>query len=92
MKRKKPQYEFPVAGVAWTKGAGTPAGVFFLDGRCHLVAESSPAQDELLAQGALHIATVRFDGPVVETTFPGRPVRNLPAHFATPALSAPHRN
>lgn len=92
MKRKRPQYEFPVAGQAWTRGAGTPAGVFFLDGDCHIVAERSPAVAELLDRGAFQIATVRFDGPGVETTFPGRPVRTLPVHLSMPPLPAPHRN
>ncbi len=83
MKYEKPEYELPIPGVAWTRGAGHPAGVFLLDGRCYFVALDSPAERVLVEGGALHMANVRFDPEPLERSHPKRSVR-----LVEPAVAA----
>jgi hypothetical protein len=75
MKPDKAEYELPIAGVAWTRGSGHPAGVYLLDGRCYFVALDSPAERVLVEGGALHMANVRFDPEPLERSYSSRPVR-----------------
>ena len=65
----------PVPGLAWTKGAGHPAGFYLLEGELHLAAHGSPAESWLLESGALHVANVRFDRDPAEAGHDGRRVR-----------------
>lgn len=77
MRRKTARYELPIPGHAWTRGAGHPAGIFHLEGRCHFAALSSPAEADLVSRGAFRFATVRFDaGPAAGADgAPLQPVR-----------------
>jgi len=75
MKYEKAEYEIPIDGVAWTRGAGHPAGVYLLAGRCYFVAVGSPAEDVLVDRGALHMATVRFDQDELERSHRRREIR-----------------
>lgn len=77
MKRERREWSLPVAGSAWTQGAGRDAGVFYLDGGCHIVALSSPAEQHLRASGALQIATIGFGPDPFETRRAERSVRPL---------------
>lgn len=87
LKSEKPEYEIPVEGVAWTRGAGHPAGVFLLDGRCYFVARGSPAEEVLADRGALHVANVKFDAEPLERSHTGREVRSLSAGEAARLLA-----
>lgn len=79
MEYRKPSYEYPIEGVAWTRGSGHPAGVYLYAGRFHFAALGSPAQEELTARGALYVATVRFDEEELERGYRERPLRRLGA-------------
>jgi hypothetical protein len=83
MKYEQPDYELPIAGVAWTRGAGHPAGVYLLRGRCYFVALDSPAERVLVEGGALHMASVRFDPEPLE-----RPHANRSVTLVEPAAAA----
>ncbi|CAN5792449.1 hypothetical protein BH23GEM6_BH23GEM6_01700 [soil metagenome] len=78
MKYETAEYELPVEGVAWTRGAGHPAAVYLLAGRCHFVAGGSPAEEVLVVRGALHMANVRFDQEQLERGHRQREVRLVP--------------
>lgn len=77
MRQIRPEYEFPVEGRAWTDGELPTAGLFFLDGDCHVVARHGPAALELEERGALLVALVRFDRDGPEGGAPGASVRPL---------------
>ena len=86
MEYRPPKYLFPIPGTAWSQGVGQPAGVFYLDGRCHFATHDSPAAERLLEQGALLIGRVRFDaepsegrrlGLALETIRPARQLRRF---------------
>lgn len=69
MRDIRPEYEFPIEGRAWTRSTLPDAGVFFVNGDCHIVPQHGPAAVELEERGALLVAVVRFDarspeGPV----------------------------
>ncbi len=81
MKSDQPQYEFPVLDIAWSQGIGQPAGVFLLDGHCHVASYTSPAAHHLLKAGALLVATLRFDAGQ-EAFHPERWIRPLAPHEA----------
>lgn len=70
-------YEFPIPGPAWTRGTGMVAGVFLLEGRCHVVAQESPAERDLLERGALQVAILHFGSDPREGSRAGQPVRVL---------------
>ena len=89
MRQIRPEYEFPIEGRAWTQGTLPSAGIFFLDGDCHIVAQNGPAALELEERGALLIALVRFDGDSVERAAPGRPVHSLDLHEAVARFAPP---
>jgi hypothetical protein len=70
MKSKKyeaPKYEHPIDDINWTSGVGKPAGVYWLAGRSVIAAHDSPAEDVLLEEGAILIATLRFDRDPLES-------------------------
>lgn len=81
IRREKAEYELPVEGVRWTRGAGHPAGLFLLDGRCHMVALGSPAEEVLVERGAIHFASVTFDRQAPPAGEP-RTVRTVSARTA----------
>lgn len=67
-----PGYEHPVHDLRWTTGLGRPAGVYWLQGRSLIAAHESPAEAWLVAQGAVLVATLRFDADPLETRHDGR--------------------
>jgi hypothetical protein len=74
MKFEKPEYEYPIQDLKWTGAIGHPAGLYWLDGRCIIVAHDSPAEHWLLARGAILAATLRFDADPLERSHRGRDV------------------
>lgn len=56
-------YEFPIDHLANREKADAPAGVYLLDGAWHLAAHDSPAEEKLIARGALLVATLTFTPP-----------------------------
>jgi hypothetical protein len=75
----KHDYELPVPASAWTHSVELGAGIYFLAGRTHVVGRESPAEQQLLDQGALLIATLRFDGDPPEGRRSGRAVHAVAA-------------
>jgi hypothetical protein len=72
-----PKYVFPYHIPAFATGAPPVAGVYYLDGRCHVAGELSPQEADLLERGAIRIATVRFDGGGGEVVAPDRVLRSM---------------
>lgn len=72
-----PGYEHLVHDLKWTTGLGEPAGVYWLDGRSLIAAHESPAEAWLVANGAILVATLRFDADPLETRQDGRVVDRL---------------
>lgn len=77
MKFDSPEYEFPIAGSAWTQRVELGAGIYFLDGGTHVAGHGSAVEHQLLQQGAILVARLRFDGELPERRVPGRTVRVL---------------
>lgn len=73
MSYERAKYEFPIPDVERRAHADAAAGVFLLEGAWHLAAHDSTAEDELIAAGALLIATLSF-------TPAGRPANILLTH------------
>lgn len=89
MRPIRPDYEFPIEGRAWTQGALPSAGVYLLDGDCHIVARHGPAALELESRGALLFALVRFDADPGEAAPGGRSVRALDVREALARFALP---
>jgi hypothetical protein len=68
----EPGYEHPVHDISWTTSVGAPAGVYWLGGRSLIAAHESSAEAWLVAQGAVLVATLRFDADPLEARHPGR--------------------
>ena len=62
-----PGFEQHQDDINWTAGAGQPAGIFWLAGRCVMAALGTAAEDRLLDLGAIPVAILRFDRDPVET-------------------------
>jgi hypothetical protein len=89
MKPKKyeaPKYEHPVDDINWTAGVGRPAGVYWLDGRSVIATHDSAAESVLLDQGAILIATLRFDRDPLESQHHGCTVERISARAAASSL------
>jgi hypothetical protein len=81
-----PKYEHPVDDVNWTAGLGQPAGVYWLAGRSLIAAHDTVAEQRLLEQGAILIATLRFDAAGLETVRRTGRVERLGARAAGEAF------
>src|SRR5690348_1065575 len=68
-------YEFPFLDITWSRGGDRAAGIFLLEGRCHIAAYDSSAARALVERGALHVAGVRFDADPHERSHPDRRIR-----------------
>jgi hypothetical protein len=75
--------EFEHHEINWTTGVGRPAGVYWLAGRSVIVAHESPGEDRLLAEGAVLVATLRFDRDPLETLQRGHAVQRVCARSVT---------
>ncbi|HSJ08824.1 MAG TPA: hypothetical protein VK928_02895 [Longimicrobiales bacterium] len=56
-----PEWEQHEDDINWTAGVGRPAGVYWIDGRSVIAAHGSPAEDHLVDQGAVLVATLLFE-------------------------------
>ena len=54
----------PAADIAWTPGGTPTAYLYLLDGRTHVVAHRSLAEQRLLERGAFPVAMLSFEPPV----------------------------
>jgi hypothetical protein len=75
--RKQDGFEYEHHEINWTAGVGRPAGVYFFNGRSVIVAHESPGEDRLLAEGAVLIATLRFDRDPLESSHRRRMVERV---------------
>jgi hypothetical protein len=64
---KRDRIEYDHHEINWTTGVGEPAGVYWHLGRSVIVAHESAGEERLLAEGAVLIATLRFDADPLET-------------------------
>ena len=60
MESERPEYEYPIEGIAFTGKAGEPASIFLLNGSWHLASVDSVAEALLHMAGGLHVATLTF--------------------------------
>ena len=74
---EKPKYEYPIRGLNWTAGVGQPAGIYWLNGESVIAGHSSDAEAYLLTEGAVLVATLRFDADPLEKTHRGRTVERV---------------
>lgn len=77
MKFDSPDYEFPIAGSAWTHRVELGAGIYYLDGSTHVAGHGSAAEHDLLHRGALLIARLHFEQNPYEGRQAGRTVRAM---------------
>jgi hypothetical protein len=73
----QPQQAVPIPSSAWSQGIEQGAGIYFLDGRCHIAAHGSPGEAALADHGALLIAVVRFDAEATADARAGCSVTTL---------------
>jgi hypothetical protein len=92
MKPDKLEHEFPVFGVDWTAGVGQPADLFYLAGRIYIAGHGSAAERVLLEEGAVAVATLRFDADPLERSHPGATVDLLAPAGAVRHLTVKARN
>lgn len=78
--RKRDGTEYEHHEINWTDGVGRPAGVYWLHGRSVIVAHDSPGEERLLADGAVLVATLRFDADPLETVHRHGTVERVAAH------------
>ena len=83
MSSERAKYEFPIDVVDQHHKVDAPAGVYLLGGRWHLAVHDSVAELELIAAGALLVATLSFHPP-------SRP-RNITVVSATAFLPLAHQ-
>lgn len=88
MKFDSPEYEFPIAGSAWTHRVELGAGIYYLDGLTHVAGHGSAAERDLLQRGALLFARLHFDQNPYEGRQPGRTVHALSVREASLRLVA----
>lgn len=75
--KKQQLTEYEHHEINWTVGVGRPAGVYWLEGRSVIAAHESPGEERLLAQGAVLVATLRFDRDPLDASHGGRAVERV---------------
>jgi hypothetical protein len=80
--KKQQGFEYEHHEINWTAGIGRPAGVYWYGGRSVIVAHDSPGEERLLAEGAVLVATLRFDRDPLDGRHSGRSVERMSAHRA----------
>lgn len=89
MKYEQPKYEFPVEWRDWCTGAGQPASILWFAGRTWLAGIGSRAERALLAQGAVAVATLRFDPDPLESVHRDGIIDALPPRALLERLLGP---
>jgi hypothetical protein len=77
MKFESPRYEFPIEDIKWTGAIGQPAGIYWFGDRTVMVAQGSAAEDWLIDNGAIPVATLLFGPDPLERSHRGRTVEAL---------------
>ena len=67
----------PAADIAWTPGGAPTAYLYLLDGRTHVVAHRSSAEQRLLDRGAFPVAVLSFERPSVPEPVNDVTIRSL---------------
>ena len=71
---------------------GRPAGIFWLDGRCVMAAHDTAVEASLLEDGAILVATLRFDPDPLESSHPGATVERVASSDLAAAPPRPGLN
>jgi hypothetical protein len=81
------EYFLDVHERQWFGGMGQPAGIYWLNGHTSLAAHGSGAEDRLLAEGAILVATLLFDRDPLEGRVPGRAIERVRSRDLTQHVS-----
>jgi hypothetical protein len=73
------EYFLDVHEYEWSGTSGQPAGLFWIAGRSVIAAHASSAEERLLAQGAILIATLLFGRDPLESSHGGRTIDRITA-------------
>lgn len=82
MKKDEQSFEHVEHRLDRRGAADRAAGVFLLDGKWHIAAYDTAAEDALLLAGALHIASLRFDRLPQAADLPNADLRSIPLRIA----------
>jgi hypothetical protein len=82
-KARGPGYEQYEDDINWTAGVGKPAGVYWMNGRTVIAGHDTAAEERLLLQGAVLVATLRFDRDLLEGRVRGHVVERRCARRVT---------
>lgn len=85
MQSQRSHYEDPHLAVAWAPGGLPRARMYLLEGRTHVVAQQSPAEQQLVERGAFPVADLTFDAPVQQG--PGATVRPIDVRAVASQIS-----
>jgi hypothetical protein len=81
-----------VRDFEWSVGIGHPAGIYWLGGRSVIAALGSPAEQRLLDQGAVPIATLIFERDPHDGTRSGHVVDRLSMREMHEVIAEPFGN
>jgi hypothetical protein len=84
MPSHRSHYEDPNLAAAWTPGSLPRARLYLLEGRTHVVAQQSPAEQQLLECGAFPVADLTFEAPVprrLDAVVHAMDVRDAATHY-----------
>jgi hypothetical protein len=84
----RPQQSVPLPSSAWAYGIHQGAGIYFLDGACHVAAHESPMEAALAERGALLIAVLRFEPEPLDGVRPGHRVQAVGSGRAAARFAA----
>jgi hypothetical protein len=78
-------YEDPNLAVAWAPGGLPRARLYLLEGSVHVVAQQSPAEQQLVEHGAFPVADLTFEAPTprkVDATVHAADVHEAAKHYS----------
>jgi hypothetical protein len=87
-----PGHILEVRDFEWSGGIGQPAGIFWMNGRSVIAPLGGPAEQRLLDQGAVPVATLIFTPDPLEATHPGHIVERLSAREMRDVIADPFGN
>ena len=73
------KFVFPAPDIVWRPRIEDGAAVYMHGTALHFVTPGSPMEIEMIAEGALRVATLRFDADPTERSHREHPVRAVPA-------------
>jgi hypothetical protein len=86
------EYFLDVHEYSWTGTVGQPAGIFWIDGTSVIAAHASRTEQQLLARGAILVATLLFGRDPLEASHPGRAVERVSASAVAMQIEPPSGN